>query len=66
VQRFAGLNSIEGWNLTLQLSKDFKKFSFHWLALYLPVKSDILKNSQSLKNLIFIRTKSKEKKNEYI
>ncbi|MBD9334976.1 MAG: hypothetical protein EGR70_05600 [[Ruminococcus] faecis] len=43
-----------------------KKFSFHWLSLYLPVKSDILKDSQSLKNLIFIRTKTKEKKNEYI
>ena len=40
--------------------------SFRWLSLYLPVKSDILKNSQSLKNLIFIRTKTKEKKNEYI
>jgi len=42
------------------------KFSFYWLSLYLPVKSDILKNSQSLKSLIFIRTKTKEKKNEYI
>ena len=35
-----------------------KKFSFRWLFLYLPVKSDILKNSQSLNKFDIYKNKN--------